>query len=236
MGYIEHLEELRKRIIYVLLFFSSFFGIGFLFTQEIYEYLSNDVKGTLTVLSPSEILWIFFMISALFSVACTIPFFAFQLWLFVKPGLNHNEQKITLIYIPFVFILFVLGIAFGYYVIFPILFSFLESLGEGIVVQMFTVKKYFSFMANIVIPFGILFEIPVLVFFLTSIGLLHPLFLAKKRKYAYFLLTVIGVLLSPPDFLSDFITTIPLIIIFEISIWISKIVYKSKVRRENQVD
>lgn len=228
MGYIEHFEELRKRILYICIYFCLFLGIGFFFTKDIYEYLSNEFARGLVVLSPSEIIWIFFMIAALFSIFCTIPFAAFQIWIFVKPALSDLEQKVSLMYIPALFILFGMGISFGYFIIFPLLFHFLESLGEGIVVQMFTVEKYFSFMANIVISFGVLFEIPVVVLFLTSVGILNPIFLTKIRKHAYFLLIVTGVLLSPPDFLSDFITSVPLLIIYEISIFLSKIVFKRR--------
>lgn len=228
MGYTEHFEELRKRIIYVVVYFCLFLGVGFYFTKDVYAFLSNKVEGTLTVLGPSEIIWIFFMIATLFSVTCTIPFAALQLWIFVKPALSLREQRITLTYIPALFVLFILGILFGYFIIFPILFQFLASLGEGIVEQMFTAEKYFTFMANIVIPFGVLFEIPIVVLFLTTIGILNPILLSKIRKYAYFVLIVIGVLLSPPDFMSDFITSFPLIIIYEISIILSRFAYKKK--------
>lgn len=229
MGYMEHFEELRKRIIYVLIYFCLFLGVGFYFTKDVYLFLSSNVEETLTVLGPSEIVWIFFMIATLFSVTCTIPFAALQVWIFVKPALSLGERRITLIYIPVLLILFILGILFGYFFIFPILFHFLMSLGDGIVNQMFTVEKYFIFMANIVIPFGVLFEIPIVVLFLTTIGILNPIYLSRIRKYAYFVLIVIGVLLSPPDFMSDFITSIPLIIIYEISIFGSKIIYKKRV-------
>lgn len=232
MGYMEHFEELRKRIIYVIGYFCIFLGIGFIFTKDIYLYLTRDIAGVLMVLSPSEILWIFFVIATLFGMICTIPFAAFQLWLFVKPALEEREQRITLLYVPLLFILFIMGISFGYFIIFPLLLHFLEMVGEGIVNQSFTVEKYFSFMANIVIPFGVLFEIPVVVLFFTSLGILNPIQLSKVRKYAYFLLIILGIMLSPPDFLSDFITTVPLIILYEISILLSTFIYKRKLNIE----
>lgn len=232
MGYMEHFEELRKRIIYVIGYFCIFLGIGFIFTKDIYLYLTRDIAGVLMVLGPSEILWIFFVIATLFGMICTIPFAAFQLWLFVKPALEEREQRITLLYVPLLFILFIMGISFGYFIIFPLLLHFLEMVGEGIVNQSFTVEKYFSFMANIVIPFGVLFEIPVVVLFFTSLGILNPIQLSKVRKYAYFLLIILGIMLSPPDFLSDFITTVPLIILYEISILLSTFIYKRKLNIE----
>lgn len=232
MGYMEHFEELRKRIFYIVGYFIIFLCIGFIFTKDIYQYLSKDVGSILTVLGPSEILWIFFMIASLFGIVCTIPFAGFQLWLFVKPALEEKEQKITLLYIPLLFILFILGIAFGYFIIFPLLLHFLESVGEGLVSQTFTVEKYFSFMANVVIPFGVLFEIPVVILFLTSLEIVNPLLLSKARKYVYFLLIILGITLSPPDFISDLITTIPLIILYEISIQLSTFMYKRVERME----
>lgn len=231
MSYIEHLEELRRRIIFTFVWFIVFTIIGFLFSEDIYLFLSGNFQGKLTVLGPSEILWIYVKISAFVGVVFTIPVAAFQLWLFVKPALYPQEQRVTAMYIPGLFVLFVTGISFGYFVIFPIVVHFLESVGEGMVNTMFTVERYFSFMVNIVIPFGLLFELPLVIMFLTSLGILNPYYLAKKRKYAYFLLIVIGVALSPPDFMSDFMMSAPLLLIYELSISTSKVMYHRRMKR-----
>lgn len=97
-----------------------------------------------------------------------------------------------------------------------------------------TAGNYFSFMAHIVIPFGFIFELPIVVMFLTRLGVLTPQFLTKNRKYAYFLLTVVGVVLSPPEPVSDIITTLPLLLLYEIGVTLSKLSYKRRLRRLQQ--
>ena len=229
---IAHLEELRKRLIITVVAFILFFIVGFIYVEEIYQWLVKDFDEKLMVLGPSDILWIYFMLATVVSVAATIPVFAFQLWLFVKPALLPREIKTTLSYIPALFLLFVGGLAFGYFIIFPMVLDFLLGLSNGMFVTNFTADKYFQFLLNMTLPFGILFELPVVTMFLTSIGIVNPYVLQKLRKYAYFVLVVIAICITPPDFVSDFLVTIPLLLLYEISISLSKFVYKRKQKRE----
>ncbi|MFS0781519.1 twin-arginine translocase subunit TatC [Bacillus sp. 1P06AnD] len=231
LNVVEHLEELRKRIIWTVLFFILFFIVGFVFVKDIYHWFVRDLDVKLMVLGPSDIIWVYFALATIVAVAGTIPVLALQIWLFVKPALHPNEQKITLSYIPALFLLFVGGLSFGYFVIFPNVLRFLMDLGNDLFVTNFTVDKYFGFMMNMTIPFGVLFELPVIVMFLTSIGLINPFVLSKIRKYAYFVLVIIAVVITPPEFMSDFLVTVPLLLLYEISISLSKIVYKRRLKR-----
>lgn len=143
----------------------------------------------------------------------------------------------TLAYIPALFCLFIIGLAFGYFVILPMIFQFLMQLGGDMFVTSFTADRYFQFILNMTIPFGVLFELPVVIMFLTTLGILNPFVLSKVRKHAYFVLVLIAVVITPPDFMSDFLVTIPLLLLYEISISLSKFVYRRKEREEkNQVD
>ncbi len=232
MPLIEHLNELRKRLIIVAVAFIVFFVLGFVFVQDIYRWMIQDLEVKLTILGPTDILWIYFMLAGVVAITLTIPVFVWQTWLFVKPALTPKERKITLSYIPATFILFVLGLCFGYFVVLPIVFRFLVGLGNDMFATMFTTEKYFRFVLHMTVPFAVLFELPVIVMFLTSIGLINPYALQKVRKYAYFVLIVVAVSITPPDFISDFLVTIPLLLLYEISISISKFVYK---KRENSM-
>ncbi|WP_409301228.1 twin-arginine translocase subunit TatC [Peribacillus sp. SCS-155] len=232
LNVIDHLDELRKRLIITAVSFVIFFILGFLFVEDIYNWFVRDLDVKLTVLGPSDIVWIYFMLASIIAVAGTIPVFALQLWLFVKPALLPKEIKTTLSYIPALFILFLAGLAFGYFVIFPTVLSFLMDLGRDMFITTFTVDRYFRFVLNMTIPFAVLFELPVLTMFLTSIGIINPFVLQKLRKYAYFVLVVIAITITPPDFMSDFLVTIPLLLLYEISISLSKVVFKRKQRRE----
>lgn len=234
LNIIDHLDELRTRLIITLAAFIIFFIVGFMFVEEIYNWLVRDLEVKLIVLGPSDILWVYFMLAAVIAFAGTIPVLATQVWLFIKPALKPIERKVSLSYIPALFILFIVGLSFGYFVIFPTVMSFLIELGGEMMVTNFTAEKYFRFIFNTTIPFGVLFELPVVMMFLTSLGIINPYVLSKIRKYAYFVLIIIAILISPPDIMSDFLVAVPLIFLYEISVSFSKIVYKRKLKKEKQ--
>ena len=231
---VDHLAELRKRIIITVLAFIVFFIVGFIYVEDIYKWFVRDLHVKLMVLGPSDIIWIYFMLAAVIAIAGTIPVLALQIWLFVKPGLTPIERKVTLSYVPALFFLFIAGLSFGYFIIFPMVFKFLVNIGGDMFVTNFTVDRYFSFILNMTIPFGVLFELPVVVMFLTSLGILNPFVLAKIRKYAYFVLVIIAVVITPPDFMSDFVVTLPLLLLYEISINLSKFIYRKKLRKRQE--
>lgn len=228
MELIGHIEELRKRIIFVLGTFILFFILSFIYVQDIYYWLVKDLEVKLAILGPSDILWVYMILAAVVAIAGTIPMAAYQTWLFVRPALKESERKITLAYIPALFFLFILGIGFGYFVIFPMVFQFLISMSEDMFTTFFTTEKYFMFLIHMTLPFGFLFELPVIIMFLTSVGVLNPYRLQKIRRYAYFVLILIAIFITPPDFLSDILVVIPLIFLYECSVLLSKVVYRRK--------
>lgn len=231
MSVIDHLDELRNRIIKVIVAFVIFLGIGLYYTKEIFHFLVQDLHGKLIALGPSDVLWVYVMIAGVFAFACSIPVIAYQIWAFVKPALQVKERKTTMLYIPALFILFVCGLAFGYYFIFPNVLKFLQSIGEELVTVTFTAERYFSFLFNLVVPFAFFFDLPVIILFLTSIGIVSPSFLRKSRRFAYFILIIIGTAISPPDFVSDMMTSLPLLVIYELSIFVSSIAYRRRMNR-----
>ncbi|WP_066174866.1 twin-arginine translocase subunit TatC [Bacillus marinisedimentorum] len=234
MSLVNHLEELRKRIIVVLGAFVVFFIVGFVFIRDIYDWFVRDLDFKLAILGPSDIIWIYFKLAGMAALAGTIPVLVWQIWVFIKPALTRREQKVTLAYIPASFALFVGGLAFGYFVIFPTVFQFLIEMNDGMFETMFTIEKYFDFLIHLTLPFSFLFELPVIVMFLTSLGILTPQKLQKVRKYAYFVLVIIATMISPPDFVSQTLVAVPLVIIYEISILLSKVVYRKKARKAEE--
>lgn len=220
-----HLEEMRKRIIITLVAFFVSFCVAFVFVQDVYRWLVRDVEGKLTILAPSDVIWVYFMLSGVLAIAVTMPILAWQAWLFVKPALRAHEYKATLAFIPALALLFIIGVSFGYFIIYPMVYSFLEGMA-GNFDTMYTAEKYFTFMVNMTVPFGVLFEMPVVVMFLTQIGVLSPKRMAKMRKLAYFLLAVTAVTITPPDIISDILVIIPLFLLYEISVTLSKLIYK----------
>lgn len=228
MNLLDHLDELRKRIMVVLGAFIIFFIASFVFVEDIYEWFVKDLEMKLTVLGPMDIIMVFLMLAGVIAITFTIPVLIFQIWLFVKPALTKREQRLTLSYIPASLILFVTGLAFGYFVVLPLVLNFLFGLGDDMFTTMFTTEKYFQFVLRMTIPFSILFEMPLVAMFLTSLGIITPKGMQKNRKYAFFAIVVTSVLISPPDFISDVLVIIPLVFLYEISIILSKVVYRRK--------
>ncbi|WP_163526179.1 twin-arginine translocase subunit TatC [Halobacillus ihumii] len=234
MNVTDHLSELRKRIIWTLATFILFFILGFIYVREIYSFFERDIPFELNMTSPGEIIWIFFSMASLVALIATLPMLSLQLWLFVKPALTPKERKISLAYIPAVFLLFIAGLSFGYTVFVQLILPFLLSLNDGMFNELFTVERYFKFVFRVTIPFALLFEIPIVVMFLTSLGLVNPEFLIKIRKYAYFVLVIIGTMITPPDFVLQIVVAIPLIILYEISIILSRVVYRKKLKAHQE--
>lgn len=228
MNVVQHLEELRKAIMITVGIFLVFFLLAFIYVQDIYRILVKDLPFKLALLGPSDILMVYLMIASVVALAATIPVAAHQMWRYISPGLTAKERKVTLAYIPALFILFIVGISFGYFILFPLVLNFLMSLSDGMFTTFFTTEKYFRFLLNLTLPFGFLFELPIVIMFLTSLGIINPFVLQKIRKYAYFVLTVTSVLITPPDFIADILVIIPLLLLYEGSITLSKIVFRRK--------
>ncbi|GAE29970.1 twin-arginine translocase subunit TatC [Halalkalibacter hemicellulosilyticus] len=226
MPIVDHLEELRRRIIAIGIAFVSVFLLSFFFVQDIYFYLIKDLEGKLTILSPIDVLWAYVMIATVVTLTVIVPFIGYHIWRYVAPGMSEKEKSAGIMYIPAFFFLFILGLLFGFYVIFPTVMSFFTSVADGQFEVMYTVDRYFKFMFSLTVPLALLFELPVVVLFLTKIGMISPAFLVKNRKYAYFILICLSVLVSPPDFLSDVLVIIPLLILYEVSVTISRFVYR----------
>ncbi len=234
MGYVDHFAELRNRLLWTALIFVIFFAGGLYFVEDIRDFFLDDIDITLNLISPEEIIWIIFMIAFVVAFAATLPFLCIQLWLFVKPGLTKREQRVSLGYIPIVFVLFISGLAFGYYIFIQLILPFVLSLNDGMFDTMFTVENYFRFIFRVTLPFAIFFEVPVITMFLTSLGIVTPQFLSKTRKYGYFILIIIGTMISPPDFILQIVVAIPLIVLYEISIVLSRIVYRKKAEKHRE--
>lgn len=229
---VEHLAEFRTRFIWSLsFFFVSFIGSFFL-AGRLYQWLTQGFSQKLIVLGPNDILWIYINLASLMAFSLTLPFLTYQVWAFVAPALDKQEARSIVFYIPTVFLCFVSGLVFGFYLVSPALLEVLLSLGEDLFDTQLTAQNYLAFLLHTTLPMAVVFEIPVLVAFLTSIGILSPKFLVQYRRYAYFILLVVAVVITPADFTSDLAMTVPLLLIYEASVLVSRfIIYKKEKRR-----
>ncbi|MCL6594481.1 MAG: twin-arginine translocase subunit TatC, partial [Alicyclobacillus sp.] len=156
----------------------------------------------------------------------TLPFALYQLWRFVAPGLTPVEQRYALRLLPAAAVMFVLGVLFAWFVIFPTLLHFLLHLAAANFQVMLRAGSYFGFLANVCLPFGFIFELPLAVVFLTRIGLINPRWLRRNRRYAYLVSVVLGVLISPPELISHLSVVLPMIGLYELSIGLSLLVQR----------
>ncbi|GIQ67391.1 twin-arginine translocase subunit TatC [Xylanibacillus composti] len=231
-SFVAHLDELRRRLIRVLLVIAVAVIVGMLIANPIIRYIQESGPAadfSLKVFSPWDAVRIYMNVALAVALVIALPYAMLQIWGFVKPGLRREEQVAAVKYVPFVFVLALLGLAFSYFIVFPfaILFSTRLSGSLGLE-EMFGISQYFSFLFNIVLPITVLFELPAVVMFLTKIRLLNPRRLGQFRKFAYFILFVLGALVTPPDILSAILVTIPMMGLYEISVLLSRIVYSKQ--------
>ncbi|KYD00419.1 hypothetical protein B4144_0593 [Bacillus atrophaeus] len=229
MSLIEHVTELRRRLLIVAISFVVFFIAGFFLAKPAIVYLQGTDEAkelTLNAFNLTDPLYVFMQFAFIIGLVLTSPIILFQLWAFVSPGLYEKERKVTLGYIPIAIMLFLAGVSFSYYILFPFVVDFMKRISNDLDVnQVIGINEYFRFLLQLTIPFGLLFQMPVILMFLTRLGIVTPMFLAKIRKYAYFTLLVIAALITPPELLSHMMVTVPLLILYEISIFISRAAY-----------
>ncbi|WP_337100961.1 twin-arginine translocase subunit TatC [Paenibacillus sp. YIM B09110] len=232
MPLLGHLGELRKRIVYILIALTLGLVVGLLLAQRVYNFLMSQ-KPANTISLHTFSLWdgigMYMKFAFVIALIIALPIIAYQLWAFVKPALHEHEQRSTLKYVPFALIMFLIGLAFSYFVVFPLAFNFTRSVSEHLnLEETYGIAQYFTFMFNILIPISLLFELPLVIMFLTAIRLLNPKRLRKMRRVAYFIMIFIGVTVTPPDFISDVLVAIPLILLYEVSVILSGFVYRKQ--------
>lgn len=236
MSLFEHLGELRRRVIYILIVLVVTMVGGLLVADPIFAYIISTKEAsqiTLHAFSLWDAIGYYMKIAFVVALVVTLPFTLYQLWAFVSPGLREVERKATLRYIPFVFVMFVIGLAFAYFVVFPLAFNFTTNMTRHLGLQeTYGISQYFSFLLNILIPISLLFELPIVIMFLTRIRILNPKRLRKMRRVAYFALIFIGVTITPPDLISDSLVAIPLILLYEFSVFLSTAVYRKQLEED----
>ncbi|TYR78428.1 twin-arginine translocase subunit TatC [Priestia megaterium] len=238
MSVYDHIGELRKRILTVVFFFFIATIAGFFLADHVIVYLQQADEAedlTMNAFKLTDPVKIYMQFAFVIGCVLSAPVALYQLWAFVSPGLYERERRITLGYIPISISLFIGGIAFSYFVLFPFVVDFMIRVSERLSVnQVIGINEYFSFLLQLTLPFGILFQLPVVVMFLTRLGIVTPLFLMQVRKYAYFILLVVAALITPPELLSHLMVTVPLLILYEVSILISRMSHKQMLKNRQE--
>ena len=219
-AFVEHLADLRKQLIKGLAVFVFFFIIVFATVNKWLPYVTRG--HDLVILGPLEVIKFYMSISTTLALGLSLPFLMHFVWNFIKPGLKENEKGFLGLYSPVMLVLFVIGVAFGYYVLNPLSYSFLVGIGESNFDVMISASQYMSYLIMTTVPIGLLFELPILAMFLSTIGVLTSVAMKSIRKWSYISMAVLSALITPPDFMSQLIVLIPMILLYEISILLVK--------------
>ena len=225
MPFLDHLEEFRWRLIKILsgIFCGSI--LSFLIIDEIIALLINPGHSVsdlnLQVLQIQGMFMIKWGLSFICGSIISLPLITYQIWEFVSPGLHLKERKIALPLILFTFISFISGIMFAYFILIPISLNFFTSMGYTGIQNNFSINYYFSFITWLMIGCGTIFELPVLIFILARLNIATPSFLKYYRKHAIIGIMILSAIITPPDPVSLIIMTIPLLLIYEISIGVA---------------
>ncbi|MFN8009072.1 MAG: twin-arginine translocase subunit TatC [Terriglobia bacterium] len=226
MSFLEHLEELRRRLIVAF----SAVGIAFLlcwaYAKEIYHYLAIPITqnlsgGKLVFTNPTDPFTIYMKVAFIAGIFVASPVVLWQVWLFVSPGLYRREKKYAFPFIFFTSLLFILGGIFAYKIAFPLSLKFLIGLGEDFQ-PMVTITEYFDLALVVILGCGIIFEIPILIFFLTILGVVNARFLFKNLRYAILIIFIAAAVLTPTsDIPNMLIFAMPMLLLYLVGILVS---------------
>lgn len=227
---VNHMLELRDRLLRTFIAVFVVFVCMFPFSEQLYLFISEPIRSFLpesSTMIATEVASPFltpFKLTLILAIYLTMPFILYQLWAFIAPGLYKKEKRVVL---PLFFssvILFYAGMAFAFYVVFPLVFMFFTSVApEGISV-MPDIRAYLDFALKLFLAFGLSFEIPIAVVILSWLGTVDPDNLAKKRPYVFVLCFILGMLLTPPDIISQILLAIPMWLLFEVGVLFGRMV------------
>ncbi len=237
MPFLDHLEELRWRIIKSLVAVVVFTIIAFFFSDQILKFLLLSTRHLkhqfqLQVLKVQTVFIIKLELAIITGVIFALPVIFYQIWAFVAPGLMENERRYVVPVILFATISFIVGAAFAFFVIIPFALDFFLGLVPENVKNNIALDFYFGFVARLVLVFGIVFELPVVSLLLTKLGILTPKILRKYRRYAIVVIFILAAILTPPDPTTQLLLAVPLVVLYEVTIWISYFFYQKK-KKEN---
>ena len=239
-----HLEELRRRLIVAFVSVTAAFLACFNYSEVLYRWLVKPMKESLVLslrepylsfvprekvydlvfLAPAEALWMHMKVALIAGLVIAMPVIFWQVWRFLSPGLHKSEKRMA---IPFIFItssLFLLGTGFCFIIVLPFAMNFLLNFRTEALTPMISVERYVDFCLKFILAFGAIFELPVVMVFLSRIGVVTPLWLAKNRKYAVLVAFIVAAVLTPtPDAFNQTLMAVPIIVLYEAGIWSARI-------------
>jgi sec-independent protein translocase protein TatC len=228
MSFLDHIEELRWRIIYALIGIVLFTIVAWIFIDPLVDFVllkpARDANASLQNLRPFGQLFLYVQVAIIVGVVASLPNIFYQLWQFIAPALKKQERKYILWIVFFSTFCFLAGIAFAYFVMLPLAMKFAAQFGSEAIKNEFSIEEYMSIIISVMLAAGVVFELPMISFFLSKLGILTPKFMRKYRRHAIVIILVLAAFLTPgADPVSQIILAVPLVLLYEISIFISKL-------------
>ncbi len=233
MSLFDHLDELRKRLVVIVVV--NLLAMVLLFSQSefIMQYLLEVNPGMdLVYTTPSELLMVYVELSFILAVVICSPITIYEIWAFIEKGLYEKERKAILFTLIFGAVFFILGVAFCYFMVLPTTLEFFLRIAIDEVASMLSIQSYVSFVNMMLLAFGAVFEMPVIIFLLSKLGIIKPEFLKKNRGIIIVGIFVFAAVITPPDVVSQLMLGIPMLILLEFSIFVSTLAYKGNRKKE----
>lgn len=231
LPFTSHLEELRRRLVISAIAALIGFVACYSFAEQLFEYLSEPVRNalpdgsSLVFITATEPFFTYLKVAALAGVILALPVILWQIWGFIAPGLYRNEKRYAVPFVLTSFLCFAAGTYFGFMFIFPTIFTFLIQFGTatGELNAMLSMGSYLTLSTRLLIAFGLVFELPIVIFFLARIGVVDHKWLSKNRKFALLAAFVFGAVLTPPDLFSQTSIALPFVILYEVGIVVARL-------------
>lgn len=234
MSFLDHLEELRSRLLKSLIAVSIAFGVCWNFHEEIFDFMIQPLKTAypgvrLIATSPTETIMLYMKMAFFAGLFLAAPFVLFQVWQFIAPGLKKSEKRYVVPFILFGTIFFVGGAAFGHYYLFPITFKFLGQFGGTNIEFLPKVSDYYTFYSWFLLALGIVFQVPVVIFVLAQVGLVTAGFLIRQFKWAVLVAFIVAAVVTPtPDMVTQTLLALPMIALYVLGIGVAAVFGKKK--------
>lgn len=237
MGFMDHLDELRKRLIYIVISIAGGAAIAGYYIEELMAGIllkpAQNANLDLQNLKVFGMPMLYFKVVLMAGVIIAIPFILYQVWKFIEPALYKNERGWAKRITFFTTFCFVSGLAFAYYVMIPSMLEFSANFGSANVKNLIDINEYWGFLMLMLLAAGIFFEMPMVSFVLSRVGMLTPRFLRKYRRHAIVLILIVAAILTPsPDPFNQLIVAVPIYILYEISIFVSAVSIKKYYKKE----
>ncbi|MBE0481435.1 MAG: twin-arginine translocase subunit TatC [Dehalococcoidia bacterium] len=238
MTFTSHLAELRSRLIKSVIALVITTIIAFVFAKYIFEFLiypAGDI--TLIYIEMTEMLGTYMRVSLMGGVILSMPYIVYHIIMFISPALMRREKRYIYIALPWITVMFLGGVAFGYFIAVPPAAKFLTTFGSEFATPQIKIGNYISIVTRLLVAIGCVFQTPVIITLLARLGIVTPETLAKKRRWAIVLAFIVAAIVTPTwDPINQSIVAVPLIILYEMSIWLAKLAYRKRAEAQLSAD